>query len=107
MSRTIDGKPRGQFRPFTKRRATPAELALYSGTYFSPELEISYQLHVSDERLMFKIPYVAEQELTPMFEETFENPDYGSFTFERAEDGTVTGFSLQSGRVRNLSFSRH
>jgi hypothetical protein len=55
---------------------------------------------------MFRIPYVAEQELTPMFEGTFENPDYGSFTFERAGDGPATGFKLQSGRVKNLAFSR-
>jgi hypothetical protein len=55
---------------------------------------------------MFRIPYVAEQELTPMFEETFENPDYGSFTFESAGNGAVTGFTLQSGRVRNLAFIR-
>jgi CubicO group peptidase (beta-lactamase class C family) len=106
MRRTINGQPRGQFRPFARRRATAAGLAGYSGSYYSPELEISYRLYLSGDRLMFKIPYVAEQELTPMFEETFENPDYGSFTFERAGDGPATGFKLQSGRVKNLAFSR-
>jgi len=106
MRRTINGKPRGEFRRFTRRQATADELATYSGSYFSAELDVSYRLYRSGDRLMLKVPYVAEQELTAMFEETFENPDYGSFTFERAEDGTVTGFTLQSGRVRNLIFSR-
>jgi CubicO group peptidase (beta-lactamase class C family) len=106
MSRTINGKPRGHFRPFTRRRATAADLAPYSGSYYSPELDITYRLYLSGDRLMFRIPYVAEQELTPMFEETFENSDYGSFTFDRAGNGAVTGFTLQSGRVRNLAFTR-
>ena len=41
-----------------------------------------------------------------MFGGTFENPDYGAFEFRRDADGAVTGFSLQSGRVRNLGFER-
>jgi len=106
MRTTIDGKPRGRFRPFSRRRATAEELTAYGGNYFSPELDISYRLYLSGDRLMFRIPYVPAQELTPMFEETFENPDYGSFTFERAGSGELTGFTLQSGRVRNLRFSR-
>jgi len=106
MRRTINGKPRGVFKPFVRRQVTAAELAPYGGSFFSPELDLSYDVYLSGDRLMFRIPYVAEQELTAMFEETFENPDYGSFTFERAEDGAVTGFTLQSGRVRNLVFSR-
>jgi len=106
MRRTINGKPRGEFRRFTRRQATANELATYSGSYFSAELDVSYRLYLSGDRLMLKIPYVAEQELTPMFEQTFENPDYGSFTFERDGDGPATRFTLQSGRVRNLIFSR-
>jgi len=106
LRRIIDGAEAGVFRRFTRRQATAGELASYAGTYFSPELDTGYRLYLSGDRLMFKIPFVAEQELTAMFGETFENPDYGSFSFERAGDGTVTGFSLQSGRVRNLAFTR-
>jgi len=106
LSRTINGQPRGHFRRFTRRQATAADLAAYSGSYFSPELDITYRLYVSGNRLMFEIPYATEQELSPMFGETFENPAYGSFTFARGGDGSVTGFTLQAGRVRNLAFSR-
>lgn len=56
--------------------------------------------------MMLTVPGQAPQELTPMFGETFENPDYGSFTFQRNEQGEITGFVLQSGRVRNLAFIR-
>jgi CubicO group peptidase (beta-lactamase class C family) len=106
MRRVINGKPRGVFRPFTRRRPGPQELAGYGGSYFSGELGVSYALRPDGGKLLLRVPGQAEQELTAMFEETFENPDYGAFVFERAPDGRVTGFRLQSGRVRNLAFQR-
>ena len=65
-----------------------------------------YPLTVEDGLLVFRPPNQPPQELVPMFGETFENPDYGAFEFRRGPDGAVTGFSLQSGRVRNLGFER-
>jgi hypothetical protein len=41
-----------------------------------------------------------------MFDAKFENPDYGSFTFGRDDDGAISGFLLQSRWVRNLHFGR-
>jgi CubicO group peptidase (beta-lactamase class C family) len=106
MRRTINGKPRGVFRAFTRRQASPAELAGYAGTYFSEELDVSYPVRHDGDRLLFRAPGQAEEELTAMFGETFENPDYGAFEFQRDANGRVTGFRLQSGRVRNLAFER-
>jgi CubicO group peptidase (beta-lactamase class C family) len=106
MRRNINGKPRGVFRPFTRRQAGAQELAAYTGSYFSGELDVSYGLRVDGGKLLFRAPGQTEEELTAMFGETFENPDYGAFVFERAPDGRVTGFRLQSGRVRDLGFVR-
>ena len=106
VSQTTNGKASGQFRRFSRRQATAKELSAYAGDYFSPELDVGYRLSQSGDRLMLEIPNAAEVELTPMFGETFESPDYGSFIFERAEDGVPSGFRLQSGRVKNLAFSR-
>lgn len=79
---------------------------MVSGSFFSPELDVVYLLSLQDERLVFRLDDEAPQELTALFGETFENPDYGSFTFERDATGRVVGFELQSGRVRNLRFER-
>lgn len=106
MRRTINGTERGRFRPFQRRETNADELAAYAGSYYSPELDVTYPLTVEDGVLWFRPPNQAAQELTAMFGETFENPDYGAFEFRRGPDGAVSGFSLQSGRVRNLAFGR-
>jgi CubicO group peptidase (beta-lactamase class C family) len=106
MRRSINGKPRGEFAPFQRRQASAEELRAYAGSFFSPELATRYRLDVADGRLLLKLAEVEPMELTPMFGETFEHPDWGAFEFERDAAGTVTGFRLQSGRVRNLAFSR-
>jgi len=106
MRRTINGKPRGAFTPFQRRQATPGELRAYAGSYYSPELATWYRFYVDASRLLLKLAEVEPMVLTPMFEETFEHPDWGAFEFERTADGAVGGFRLQSGRVRNLAFER-
>jgi hypothetical protein len=106
MRRTIDGEARGEFTPFQRRQASVDELAAYAGDYYSEELDVAYPLRINESRLTFRAPQHEAQELTAMFGETFENPDYGAFEFERDETGAITGFTLQSGRVRNLYFAR-
>ncbi|HET6565744.1 MAG TPA: DUF3471 domain-containing protein, partial [Xanthomonadales bacterium] len=106
MRRFINGNPRGVFAPFERLQLNEAQLADYTGEYFSPELDITYSLAVSEGKLWFSLDDEGPQELTAMFGETFENPDYGAFTFSRDATGRVTGFKLQSGRVRNLAFVR-
>ena len=106
MRLTIDGKPRGTFRPFRRRQAAADELAGYSGTYYSPELDVTYTLGLSSGALTFRVAHRPPLELTPMFDETFENPDYGAFTFGRSADGAIDGFVLQQRGAGSLKFSR-
>lgn len=106
MRRIINGKPRGVFNPFTRLQLRADQLAEYVGAYYSPELQTQYGLTVNDEKLWFSLDDEDPQELTAMFGETFENPDYGAFKFTKNSAGQVEGFKLQSGRVRNLAFTR-
>lgn len=106
MRRFINGEARGVFQPFQRLSLSPEQLATYVGDYFSPELDTVYTLSLSDNKLWFNLDDEGPQELTAQFGETFENPDYGAFTFTRNASGRVSGFKLQSGRVRNLAFSR-
>ncbi|MDZ4729216.1 MAG: serine hydrolase domain-containing protein [Xanthomonadales bacterium] len=106
MRRFINGKASGVFTPFQRLDLSPKQLAAYAGEYFSPELDSAYMLNVTEDKLWFSLDDEGPQELTVMFGETFENPDYGAFTFSRNASGQVTGFKLQSGRVRNLVFNR-
>jgi len=106
LRRFIDGAARGVFTPFKRLQLTPAQLISYAGEYYSPELAVTYALSVSEDKLWFSLDDEEPEELTAMFDETFENPDYGAFTFNKNADGKVTGFRLQSGRVKNLAFNR-
>jgi len=102
----VNGDARGVFTPFERLALTPQQLAAYAGEFFSPELDTVYTLSVNEGKLWFDLDDEGPQELTAMFGETFENPDYGAFTFARDASGKVVSFKLQSGRVRNLEFVR-
>jgi len=67
---------------------------------------MNYLLQMDEGKLMFLLPGQKPLELTPMFAETFENSDWGAFDFRRDTKNAVSGFSLHSGRVRNLEFTR-
>lgn len=106
VNRFIEGKARGRFTPFTRRQATTAELLEYSGEYLSTELDVEYVVGVFEDHLLLQIEDEPPHDLTPMFNDTFENPDLGAFEFLRGPEGNIASFRLQSGRVRNLMFYR-
>jgi len=102
----MEGEARGSFTPFTRRQANAEDLAEYRGDYFSPELDVEYLIRVSGDHLLLQIKDEQVRDLTPMFDDTFENPDLGAFEFLRGPEGGIAAFKLQSGRVRNLVFYR-
>ena len=106
LRRFINGQARGVFKPFERLALTSEQLSVYAGEYYSAELDTVYSLDVREDKLWFSLDDEGPQELTAQFGETFENPDYGAFTFEKDAAGRVQGFRLQSGRVRNLAFAR-
>jgi hypothetical protein len=108
MRRTINGQPRGVFIPFERRHITAEEMKAYAGDYFNADSSIHYQL-VADGGLLILVrndDAAGAQELVAMFGETFENADYGSFTFRRDAGGAITGFEHQAGRDNITQFER-
>lgn len=96
----------GSFKPFKRAEPGIANLAAYAGTYYSPELDIEYQIGVDQDQLNFVLKGEHPQELTPVLDGMYENTNWGVFEFERNPEGQVDGFLLHSGRVRNLAFQR-
>lgn len=94
------------FERFIPVDPTSADLAAFAGTYHSDELGVAYDLSVEENTLVFRIVRHEKHALEPLFSGVFASPDHGTFEFSRAEDGTVEGFKLDAGRVRNLEFSR-
>ena len=90
--------------PFTRVPAlTASELAAYAGVYHSDELQVTYTLSVKEEQLFLQIRSGSPTEMTPSGKDK-STANVGTMAFERDAEGMVTGFVLQSGRVRNLRF---
>lgn len=92
--------------PQERQVSETPDMADYAGRYYSEELDVTYVLRQAATGLRLQVPGQSEQALEARPDETFENPDFGSFAFLRGPDGAVAGFRLHAGRVRNLSFTR-
>lgn len=102
-----DGADNGDSNSAEKALAinlTPAALETYTGTYYSEELDVTYDFFIEDGLLKRKIGFNTPAELNPSSEDTFTAP-YTTYRFERDQNGQITGFRLDAGRVTNLRFS--
>lgn len=91
-----------------------AEMASYTGTYYSDELRATYRIALAKGRLMLNIAQDESTELQPGSRERFEAQLPGEFPtpiefhFER-DGGTVTSFTLSIGGpdgIHDIEFKR-
>jgi CubicO group peptidase (beta-lactamase class C family) len=84
------------------------ELQMYTGRYYSEELQTTYELTLEDSILVAHHQRHDNFIIQPQSKETFNAGSWaiGEITFERDETGQITAFRLSSGRVRNLLFVR-
>jgi len=86
---------------------TPDQMAQFAGTYFSPELDTSYELVPQDGKLLMKTGNWGDFLLAPRFADSFANTEeMGTIVFTRDSRRRITGFVVRSGKVRNLRFER-
>ena len=89
--------------------AQPKTLFDYAGTYRSDELDVPYQVVVTDGKLWLKRTKYAPALMSPTIQDGFlaqVNNSQAHLEFERDPQGHVTGFFLNIGRVRHLRFQR-
>jgi len=82
-----------------------ADLTEYAGEYGSPELPVTYYLELNEGQLSLSWLKSDTADLQLIAEDLMVG-DAGSLKFERDASGEVTGFILDSGRVRNFRFER-
>jgi CubicO group peptidase (beta-lactamase class C family) len=110
-----------QFKPTESKasalRGTPAklpdpitltadQLAEYSGSYFSEELNTTYKLVVENGRLFTIDLNEAKRPLVARTREMFTLMQGAQFEFTRDAAGKVTGFGVNAGRIRGVRFVR-
>lgn len=84
----------------------PGELAAFTGTFYSPELDAWYRIRLEGDRLRLEHPRHPPALLTFAGDDRFRGGTLGTLVFQRNAQGQVEGFLAGGGRVRNLRFVR-
>jgi hypothetical protein len=85
---------------------SPAELALYTGDYYSDEVDATYHIAIDNGSLVLSGRHVATQKLASMAPDVFSTPSGMALHFVRAGSDKPTAFTIEAGRVRNIRFVR-
>ena len=86
-------------------KQTAATLTEYTGTYFSSELGVDYQINSENGRLMLHIPAFEPVEMHMGSDDEFFFVDW-IIEFKRDQDGHISGFSVDTRRVSGIEFHR-
>jgi len=84
---------------------TADQLKGYAGSYVSAEIEPVYRIVLENGGLVLRRLKSKPQKLRPTLMDYFEGPN-GDLHFERDPSGKVTGFLLNSGRIKNFRFTK-
>jgi CubicO group peptidase (beta-lactamase class C family) len=99
----------------TPQSLTPEQLAEFTGTFFSPELDAIYRFATVDGRLIVRVEQEMPLEVVPLSEDrfrfSFSDQAYSgvvaaSLRFRRGAGGAVAGFELGSGSEQGIVFER-
>jgi CubicO group peptidase (beta-lactamase class C family) len=101
-----DGEAEKQiFEPVDRWSPTPSDLAALAGTYASRELNTTWRLVVEKGQIFVRHRGIPAQAMTPTVRDSF-TLDGMNLAFRRGSGGKASGFTLDAGRVRGVTFAR-
>lgn len=103
MQVDVEGQSPAIFEPIELFEPDAAQLAEYTGEYYSEELDTEWELVVRDGALFLADDL--DDELTPTVRDEFTY-DSLTITFARDGAGAITGMTVDAGRVRGIGFTR-
>lgn len=85
---------------------TNATLKLFTGQFYSKELDTEYKIEIQEEKLLVKHPKMWPIELNPVKKDVFLGNSwrFRSLVFEQNDHGVVTGFRVSTDRAENVRF---
>lgn len=92
-------------RQFDFREPDAAALARYTGTYYSPELDTSYEMVVEDGELKARHSRHPDFSLTYLRDNHFTN-GWTNIQFQTGAGGAPNGMFITTGRTRNLKLRK-
>ena len=93
------------FERVTQAQPTPDELNAYAGSYVSEEIEPVYRIIVENGILVLKRLKSKPEKLQPTLVDYFEGSN-GDLHFQRDQSGKISGFVLNSDRIKNFRFRK-
>lgn len=99
--------PRGDTSVYTGVRSfdpDSKELANFAGTYGSEEADVKVTVTLREGRLQVFLSPETTIFLRPVYTDTFFDPESVVYKFLRGRKNEIVGFTVTSGRVRNLLF---
>ena len=107
MSLTVEKQNGETNRAYRVTPLNPQELTGLIGEYYSDELDTSYMVRVSDNKLIVQHRRNGEIPLLrSSVADKFVSEGWFDLVFTRDKEGAVTGFKLSSERSRNLQFHK-
>jgi hypothetical protein len=91
--------------PGAEASFTAPELAAYSGTYYSGELDVVYEVSAEGDDLWLSLRNTPPRRLRKRQDGSIRAGGW-QLKFERAPDGAVNSFTVNAGRVTNIRFGR-
>jgi CubicO group peptidase (beta-lactamase class C family) len=98
-------------KPIVHERVEPAsytseQLARFAGTYYSEEIDATYTVTLQSDKLVLRRRNVDDAPLQVLFADTFSSTGSGTLRFTRDKQSRISGFLVNTGRVRNLRFHK-
>ena len=98
-------------KPIVHERVEPAsytseQLAQFAGTYYSEESDTTYTIYLQGDKLVLRRKNVDDAPLQLLFADTFSSVGSGTLNFTRDKQNHISGFLVNTGRVRNLRFNK-
>jgi CubicO group peptidase (beta-lactamase class C family) len=93
------------FARVTEFTPRPDQLAAFVGAYRSAEIDPVYRITLENGCLVLKRLKSKPEKLQPTLQDHFMGLD-GDLYFERDPSGQITGFVLDSGRIKNFHFKK-
>jgi CubicO group peptidase (beta-lactamase class C family) len=86
---------------------TTAQLAEFTGAYYSSEIDATYNITLQGDKLVVRRKNVdGETPMLVQYADAFSAVGTGIIRFTRNRQNRVTGFLLNTGRVRKLRFNK-
>lgn len=102
----IEGREPVVYEPFTLAAPSLDQLKEYTGNYYSEELDVTYKLYVKEDKLLCKYRYIIEGfHLEPTLKDEFQVMGT-NVKFNRDNQGKISGFTVDTGRVQHLGFEK-